>query len=128
MSPEQVALMGNQPCPEDLIPKNRQNNVYGHGHVEAVAAVMGAAERDYQLDNSVRLIVVTTEVGIDDRIHLSPGDEITFDINGTIEFFQWRSIHIRDDWTNLHSYEEGAPRAILGFEDHRPSVGAPSGY
>ena len=127
LSPEQVALMGNQPCPEDLIPKNRQNNVYGHGHVEAVAAVMGAAERDYPLDNSVRLNVVT-EVGIDDRIHLSPGDEITFDINGTIEFFQWRSIHIRDDWTNLHSYEEGAPRANLDLKtivhqlEHLPGI------
>ena len=29
LSPEQVAAAGNQPCPEDLIPKNRQNNVYG---------------------------------------------------------------------------------------------------
>ena len=41
---------GNQPCAEDLIPKNRQNNVYGHGHVEALAAVLEAAQRDYQLD------------------------------------------------------------------------------
>ena len=115
LSPEQVALMGNQPCPEDLIPKNRQNNVYGHGHVEALAAVMGAAERDYPLDDSARLNVVT-EVGIDDRIHLLPGDEITFEINGSIEFFQWRSIHIRDDWTNLHSYEAGDDGATLDLK------------
>ena len=45
----------NQPCAEDLIPKNRQNNVYGHGHVEALAAVMEAAQRDYQLDTSCLL-------------------------------------------------------------------------
>ncbi len=127
LSPEQVALMGNQPCPEDLIPKNRQNNVYGHGHVEALAAVMGAAERDYPLDDSARLNVVT-EVGIDDRIHLLPGDEITFEINGSIEFFQWRSIHIRDDWTNLHSYEAGDDGAILDLKtivhqlEHLPGI------
>ena len=127
LSPEQVALMGNQPCPEDLIPKNRQNNVYGHGHVEALAAVMGAAERDYPLDDSARLNVVT-EVGIDDRIHLLPGDEITFEINGSIEFFQWRSIHIRDDWTNLHSYEAGDDDAALDLKtivhqlEHLPGI------
>ena len=127
LSPEQVALMGNQPCPEDLIPKNRQNNVYGHGHVEALAAVMGAAERDYPLDDSARLNVVT-EVGIDDRIHLLPGDEITFEINGSIEFFQWRSIHIRDDWTNLHSYEAGDDGATLDLKtivhqlEHLPGI------
>ena len=63
----------NQPCAEDLIPKNRQNNVYGHGHVEALGAVMEAAQRDYQLDTSIA-VSLSTQVGIDDRIHLMPGD------------------------------------------------------
>ena len=40
-------MLANEPCAEDLLPKNRQNNVYGHGHVEALAAVMEAAQRDY---------------------------------------------------------------------------------
>ena len=32
-------MFANEPCAEDLIPKNRQNNVYGHGHVNAQPAV-----------------------------------------------------------------------------------------
>ena len=36
-------MAANEPCAEDGIPKNRQNNVYGHGQVEALPAVMEAA-------------------------------------------------------------------------------------
>ena len=52
-------MFANEPCVEDQIPKNRQNNVYGHGHVEALAAVMEAAQRDYQFDTSVAVVVET---------------------------------------------------------------------
>ena len=39
----QCHYMGaNEPCAEDLIPKNRQNNVYGHGHVNSLEAVLEA--------------------------------------------------------------------------------------
>ena len=102
----------NQPCAEDLIPKNRQNNVYGHGHVEALAAVMEAAQRDYELDTSIT-ISITTEVGIDDRIHLMPGDAIEMDLGGSLDTVQWRSNHLRDDWANLHSFNEGDEQAEL---------------
>ena len=33
-----IYMAANQPCLEDLIPNNRQNNVYGHGHVNADVA------------------------------------------------------------------------------------------
>ena len=102
----------NQPCAEDLIPKNRQNNVYGHGHVEALAAVMEAAQRDYQLDTSVSVIVETV-AGKDDRIHLAPGDGIEIELNGYVDTLQWRSNHLRDDWANLHSFSEGDDTATL---------------
>ena len=102
----------NQPCAEDLIPKNRQNNVYGHGHVEALAAVMEAAQRDYQLDTSVS-VIVETAAGKDNRIHLAPGDGIEIELNGYVDSLQWRSNHLRDDWANLHSFSEGDDTATL---------------
>ena len=120
-------MAANQPCAEDLIPKNRQNNVYGHGHVEALAAVMEAAQRDYQLDTSIS-ITITTEVGIDDRIHLMPGDAIEVDLSGDVDTFQWRSNHLRDDWANLHTFDGGDEKAILDLTtivhqlEHLPGI------
>lgn len=120
-------MAANQPCLEDAIPKNRQNNVYGHGHVEALAAVMEAAERDYQLDQSVQLAVATS-VGIDDRIHLMPGDGIEIDVNGYADTVQWRSNHLRDDWANLHSFDHGDEQATLDLTtivhqlEHLPGI------
>ncbi|MDP6199861.1 MAG: S8 family serine peptidase, partial [Candidatus Poseidonia sp.] len=120
-------MAANQPCAEDLIPKNRQNNVYGHGHVEALAAVMEAAQRDYQLDTSITLSI-TTEVGIDDRIHLMPGDALEVDLSGDIDSVQWRSNHLRDDWANLHSFDEGDEKASLDLAtivhklEHLPGI------
>ena len=96
----------NQPCAEDLIPKNRQNNVYGHGHVEALAAVMEAAQRDYQLDDSIT-VVLETPIGDDNRIHLMPGDALDISVSGEVDTVQWRSNHLRDDWSTLQAYREG---------------------
>jgi subtilisin family serine protease len=120
LSPEQVALMGNEPCPEDLIPKNRQNNVYGHGEVRALDAVFEAAERDYDFDDSMEL-GLTTEVGMDNRIHMFPVDGLEFEISGSsassVHTVQWRSNHLRDDWSNLHSYEHGSDTGELSAID-----------
>ena len=105
-------MLANEPCVEDQIPKNRQNNVYGHGHVEALAAVMEAAQRDYAFDTS-RSLVVTNEAGLDDRIHLKPGDSVEVDVQGEVNTVQWRSNHLRDDWANLHTFDEGDATASL---------------
>ena len=120
-------MLANQPCAEDALPKNRQNNVYGHGHVEALAAVMEAAERDYQLDQSASLVVATS-VGVDDRIHLMPGDSIDIDVNGYVDTVQWRSNHLRDDWANLHTFDHGDEEAKLDLKtivhqlEHLPGI------
>jgi hypothetical protein len=37
--------------------------------------------------------------------HMTPKDTIKFTTTGGIETIQWRSNHIVDDWTNLHTYE-----------------------
>ncbi len=102
----------NQPCAEDLIPKNRQNNVYGHGHVEALGAVMEAAQRDYQLDTSIA-VSLSTQVGIDDRIHLMPGDALEMQLNGSVDTVQWRSNHLRHDWVNIETFMPGENTASL---------------
>ena len=102
----------NQPCAEDLIPKNRQNNVYGHGHVEARLAVMEAAQRDYQLDTSIA-VSLSTQVGIDDRIHLMPGDALEMQLNGSVDTVQWRSNHLRHDWVNIETFMPGENSASL---------------
>ena len=99
-------MFANEPCADDLIPKNRQNNVYGHGHVNADVALQEAAERSYEWDSN-KTISIETPMGDDDRIHLMPGDSIEFDLSSGVDTIQWRSNHLRDDWANLHSYEMG---------------------
>ena len=120
-------MFANEPCVEDQIPKNRQNNVYGHGHVEALAAVMEAAQRDYQFDTSVA-VVVETDAGKDDRIHLMPGDGIEIALTGYADTVQWRSNHLRDDWANLLTFAEGDDDAMLDLAtiveqlEHLPGI------
>ncbi|MBT5284780.1 MAG: hypothetical protein HOL29_02285, partial [Euryarchaeota archaeon] len=82
----------------------RQNNVYGHGEVRALDAVMEAAEQDYSFDNSVTLAMETSS-GPDNRVHMTNGDSLEFTITEGVETIQWRSNHLLDDWTNIHSYE-----------------------
>ncbi|MBQ70773.1 MAG: hypothetical protein CMA65_04710 [Euryarchaeota archaeon] len=97
-------MAANEPCADDLIPKNRQNNVYGHGEVRALDAVMEAAQQDYTFDNTVTLNM-TTPSGMDNRVHMFDGDSLEFTITEGVETIQWRSNHLLDDWTNIHSYE-----------------------
>ena len=105
-------MLANEPCLEDGIPKNRQNNVYGHGHVEALAAVMEAAQRDYQLDDSIT-VVLDTPIGDDNRIHMMPGDALDISVTGEVDTVQWRSNHLRDDWSTLQTYREGDGGVML---------------
>jgi hypothetical protein len=88
---------------------------------------MEAAQRDYQLDSTIAL-TVDTSVGIDDRIHLSPGDSIKVELSGYLDTVQWRSNHLRDDWSNLHSFDEGDSVAYLDLKtivhqlEHLPGI------
>ena len=113
----QCHYMGaNEPCAEDLIPKNRQNNVYGHGEVRALDALLEAAERDYVFDTNLS-VTISTPVTLDNRIHLERGDSITFDVSENMETVQWRSNHLRDDWSNIHTYEPGDATGELSIID-----------
>lgn len=107
-----VYMAANEPCLEDAIPKNRQNNVYGHGEVRALDAVYEAAERDYEFDTSLD-VTLTTEAGKDSRIHMFPDGIISYSALGNIDTVQWRSNHLRDDWSNIHSFAPGDTSGTL---------------
>ena len=123
----QCHYMGaNEGCPEDIIPKNRQNNVYGHGEVRAPESVMEAAERNYLFNSAIQLNI--KDPISNERIVLGPGQSITINLSQGVDTVQWRSNHLRDDWSNLHSYEHGASEAILDYTtivhqlEHLPGV------
>lgn len=105
----------NEPCAEDFIPKNRQNNVYGHGEVRALDAVMEAAQQDYEFDTSIQ-ITIETETGKDNRIHLFPQDEVSFVNSEGLETIQWRSNHLRDDWSNIHSFKYDTSGSLTAID------------
>ena len=105
----------NEPCAEDFIPKNRQNNVYGHGEVRALDAVMEAAQQDYEFDTSIQ-ITIETETGKDNRIHLFPQDEVSFVNSDGLETIQWRSNHLRDDWSNIHSFNYDTSGSLTAID------------
>ena len=109
-------MLKNEPCFEDGLPKNRQNNVYGHGEVRALDSVMEAAQQDYDFNNNIT-INLNTEVGMDNRIHLESSDKIQFNISQTVDTVQWRSNHLRDDWTNLHSFDYGDEKFTISAID-----------
>ena len=100
-------MLKNEPCADDApFLKTRQNNVYGHGEVRALDSVMEAAQQDYDFNNNITINLIT-QIGMDNRIHLESSDKIQFNISQTVDTIQWRSNHLRDDWTNLHSFDHG---------------------
>ncbi len=113
-------MFANEACPEDLIPKNRQNNVYGHGHVNALEAVIEAAEHNgsngYSLNTNISLSVVSdfTENG---SILMGPGSEIQIEINQGLNNVQWMSNDLRDSWANVNSYGYDSQEVKLTFEE-----------
>ncbi len=99
-------MFANEPCPQDdLIPKNRQNNVYGHGHVNALESVIEAAQynQQYQLDSSIKL-VVENDMNSVMRVEIKVGESIEIGLSKSLDSIQWRSSDLRHDWTNIHSY------------------------
>ena len=117
----QCHYMGaNEPCVEDLIPKNRQNNVYGHGHVNALEAVIEAAEHNgsngYSLNTNISLSVVG-DLNENGSILMGPGSEIQIEINQGLNNVQWMSNDLRDSWADVDSYEYDNQQVKLTFEE-----------
>ena len=114
----QCHYMGaNEPCLEDLVPKNRQNNVYGHGHVNSLEAVIEAAEYNqlYSFNSNITLDIEDS-VFSNGTVMLGPGSSFEIDLNQGIDNVQWMSNDLRDEWHNLHSYNHQKV-AILTYEN-----------
>ena len=99
-------MLANEPCAEDLIPKNRQNNVYGHGHVNAQPAVEEAANYFYELSMSLN-VTLSTEYGANNRVHIDQGEAVEFNLAGGAQRVQWRTWDMRDNWMDLADFNPG---------------------
>ncbi len=99
-------LLANEPCPEDLIPKNRQNNVYGHGHVEGLPALLEAASYVYGLNTDINLSV-DSDLSEENRINLHPGESFSVSVQGSPMEVQWRTWDMRDNWMSHPDFLEG---------------------
>jgi len=99
-------MLANEPCAEDLIPKNRQNNVYGHGHVNAQPSVEEAANYVYELSMSLN-VTLGSEYGVDNRVHIGQGESIVFNLEGGVQRVQWRTWDMRDNWMDLSEFTIG---------------------
>ena len=99
-------MLANEPCAEDLIPKNRQNNVYGHGHVNAQPAVEEAANYFYELSMSLN-VTLDSNYGQDNRVHIGQGESIAFNLEGGVQRVQWRTWDMRDNWMDLSEFAAG---------------------
>ncbi|MBF26908.1 MAG: hypothetical protein CMA98_03905 [Euryarchaeota archaeon] len=99
-------MLANEPCAEDLIPKNRQNNVYGHGHVNAQPAVEEAANYFYELSMSLN-VTLDSNYGQDNRVHIGQGESIVFNLEGGVQKVQWRTWDMRDNWMDLADFAVG---------------------
>ena len=99
-------MLANEPCAEDAIPKNRQNNVYGHGHVNAQPAVDEAANYDYDLSLTLN-VTLASDYGLDNRVWIGPGESISYNLEGSIQRVQWRTWDMRDNWMDLPEFNSG---------------------
>ncbi|PDH24898.1 MAG: hypothetical protein CND84_02855 [Marine Group II euryarchaeote MED-G35] len=99
-------MLANEPCAEDLIPKNRQNNVYGHGHVEGLPALLEAANYVYGLNTDLNLSI-DEEIPEENRINLSPGESFLVSVEGSPMEVQWRTWDMRDNWMSHPEFSEG---------------------
>lgn len=100
-------MFANEPCPEDFTSlKPRQNNVYGHGQVEALPALMEAANRVYGFTLEIN-VSLTSDIGTDNKIHIGQTDSVNFAVAGDAEKIQWRTWDMRDEWMDLADFEPG---------------------
>jgi hypothetical protein len=105
-------LLANQPCPEDLIPKNRQNNVYGHGETRSPESVYEAANYVYGLDMGMNISLLSVPT-TDNKIHIGPGEGIDYALTGDPVEVQWRTWDMRDTWMDLVEHDLGEEEVTI---------------
>ena len=99
-------MFANEPCAEDNIPKNRQNNVYGHGHVNSVPSVMEAANKVYELSLTLN-VTLASNYEMDNRVLLNQEEGVQFNVEGGATRVQWRTWDMRDNWMDLAGFNAG---------------------
>jgi len=99
-------MFANEPCAEDNIPKNRQNNVYGHGHVNSVPSVMEAANKVYELSLTLN-VTLASNYEMDNRVLLNQEEGVQFNVEGGVTRVQWRTWDMRDNWMDLAGFNAG---------------------
>ena len=108
-------MLANEPCAEDLLPKNRQNNVYGHGHVNSLPSVMEAANQVYGINLDLNVTLLTNQ-SMDNKVHIYAGDEINFALQGDPVLVQWRTWDMRDNWMDHPDYSAGEGEVSVTHE------------
>ncbi|MDP6378774.1 MAG: S8 family serine peptidase [Candidatus Thalassarchaeaceae archaeon] len=109
-------MFKNEPCAEDLIPKNRQNNVYGHGHTNGEPSVAEAANQVYGLTLSINVSATTGASG-DNKVHIGPGEGVSFEIVGeSVGKVQWRTWDMRDYWSDHPDFEAAGTQFSITHE------------
>ena len=108
-------MLANEPCLEDFAPKNRQNNVYGHGHVNSLPSVMEAANQVYGINLDLNVTLLTNQ-SIDNKVHVYAGDEINFALQGDPVLVQWRTWDMRDNWMDHSEYYPGENQVSVTHE------------
>ena len=97
-------MFANEPCAEDAIPKNRQNNVYGHGHVNSVPSVMEAANKVYELSLTLN-VTLASDYNTDNRVLINQEEGVLFNVEGGATRIQWRTWDMRDNWMDLATFD-----------------------
>ncbi len=105
-------MLANQPCAEDLIPKNRQNNVYGHGETRSPESVAEAANYVYGLDMGMNISLLS-EPTMDNKVHIGPGEGIDYSLTGDPVEVQWRTWDMRDTWMDLVEHDLGEEEVTI---------------
>ena len=84
--------------------------------MNADQSLISAATRDYEFNENLR-ININSMMQMDNHHHLNPGDSLLISLTEGADTIQWRSNHLRDEWTNLHSYSPGSTSAALSYDD-----------
>ena len=105
-------MLANEPCVDDLVPKNRQNNVYGHGETRSPESVAEAANYVYGLDMSMN-ISLQSEPTTDSKVHVGPGDGIEYELSGDPVEVQWRTWDMRDTWMDIVEHDLGEEEVTI---------------
>ena len=84
----------------------RQNNVYGHGHVNSLPSVMEAANKVYGINLDINVTLLTNQ-SADNKVHMHAGDQVEFGLEGSPVLVQWRTWDMRDNWMDHSDYEPG---------------------